>query len=124
MDVVGSLGFSCTGIEVASTVLARATGLMGRDPIPLLIPTSSVHGFGLRSQVWAAGIGHDGVVIGVRPIKGRLAWFRGARWVLELPPSHPRPAAGERLTFARLESEPEDDAGTSIPVRNPDRQSR
>lgn len=124
MEIIGSLGFSATGVEVATTFLSRARGLMWRRPVPLLLPTASVHGLGLWSQVWVVAIDGTGTVMEVRPIRRRLAWCRGARWILELPPGHARPVLGERLAFRRWDGEPESDAGTPIPLLDPDRQPR
>lgn len=96
---------------------------MGRSPRPILLQTSSVHGFWLREPVWLVGLDHRSVVTDVRLLpRRRLAWLRGNRWILELPREVPLPAVGERLVFHPDGGEADRRGRNPLPVRNADRQ--
>lgn len=61
----------------------------------LLIPTWSVQGFGLRSPVLTVGISTSMRVTSVRLLRpGRILYFPGARFVVELPPDAEAPRIG------------------------------
>lgn len=75
---------------------------MGRQPHPLLLRTSSVHGFFLRQPLRIVALDRDLTVVAVGLLsRRRLAWVPGARWILELPLDHPPPRVGDRLEFGR-----------------------
>ena len=125
MEVRGPDGWRWNDVEVASRRRSRLRGLIGRAPRPLLIQTCTVHGFWLRSPIRIVGIGPDGVVVDVRLLeRRRVAWMRGARWILELPVELAWPREGARLTFRAGGGEPDIDAGPSVSVRHSDRQPR
>ncbi|HEX2088113.1 MAG TPA: DUF192 domain-containing protein [Solirubrobacteraceae bacterium] len=75
-------------MRLAATPLARARGMLGREPQPLLLaPARSVHTCGMRFPIDVVFLDAElrvvRVVRGLRP--WRLAGARRARAVLELP---------------------------------------
>lgn len=95
----GSDGFDLQ-VETAVSAWAVWRGLMMRTPRPLLILTTSVHGFWLRSPLIAVGIDRSGLVVEVRLLRRRrIVTIPEAAWILELPVTSRPPAVGERLTF-------------------------
>lgn len=94
-------------VGVANRPWSRMRGLLGRRSLDpgaglLIEPCSSVHTFGMAFAVDVVFLRADGTVARVvgalRP--GRIASFRGARSVLELPSGHARAvglAAGDVL---------------------------
>ncbi len=76
--------------DVADTYLARLRGMLGRSPLPeamLLVPCTSVHGVGMRSDLDVAFVARDGEVLrtGVLRPRAFLGAPRGTRAVLEAP---------------------------------------
>lgn len=125
MDITGPGGFRVTDAEVAFRAGARLRGLMRRDPVPLLVRTSSVHGFWLRGPLWLVGIAADLTVVTVEPLRRRqVARMPGARWILELPSDFALPRPGDQLAFRASGGEAEVHGGTPLPLRHPDRQPR
>lgn len=125
MEVAGPDGHRWGDVEVAARRRSRLRGLIGRNPRPLLIQTRTVHSFWLRAPIRIVGIGQNGVVVGVRLLgRRRVAWMRGARWILELPVELDSPREGTRLTFLGGGGEPDIHAGPSVSLRHSDRQPR
>lgn len=123
MLIRGGSGFLVGDVEVASTFRRRWRGLMGGAAHPLLLPTTSVHGFWLRSPLWVVAIGPDLTVMGVELLRPwRVVTAPGAAWILELPLGSPLPAGGEGLTFNGGGGKAVGDGRPAIPVRDPDRQ--
>lgn len=123
MDVTGPGQFHITGVEVADTPRRRLRGLMGREPVPLLIRGASVHGFWVRGSLWAVGLAADLTVTAVKPLRRRgVVWLPGCRWILELPSLSPLPRQGDRLAFHRAEGEAGAYGGTPLPLFDTDRQ--
>lgn len=121
--MTGPGGYYLPHVEVAGTWLQRWRGLMGRSPRPVLIQTSSVHGFWLREPVWLVGLDDGFIVTEVRLLpRRRLAWLRGSRWIVELPRDAPVPMVGDRLAFHPDGGEADRRGRTSLPVRDADRQ--
>lgn len=80
------------------TVPGRLRGLIGRPAFPLLLATSSVHGFHMASDLTVVALNRAGVVLEVRRLRPwRVIRVRGASWMLELPLHLPCPRAGDRL---------------------------
>src|SRR5690606_32038175 len=112
---ITSRGFTVSGVAVARSPLARLRGLIGHEPYPLLMATSSVHGFGLRQPVWAVAIAADGTVVSVRRLRRRrVLWERRAKWTLELPIDSPTPVSGETLAFCPPWHQAERDGRPSV----------
>jgi hypothetical protein len=89
-------GWTVHDVGRARTFRDRWAGLKrtGRHRA-LLIPTRSVHGFGLRSPVLAVGISTSMTVTSVRLLgRGRILYFPGARFVVELPHDAEAPRVG------------------------------
>jgi hypothetical protein len=86
-------------VEQAQGFWSRWRGLRGSPPgSSLLLRTRSVHGFGMDRPLLAVGLDSEWRVVGstiLRP--NRVAVFRGARWVLELPADTPPPVPGTML---------------------------
>lgn len=60
--------------------------LFAEDPAALVVPGSSVHGFGLRGPVWVVGVDEQGRGTGGRVLMPRrLVRFPGASAVVEVP---------------------------------------
>ncbi len=61
----------------------------------ILIPTRSVHGFGMRWPIMAVGIDADLRVIGAKLLRPRrVVVFPKARYILEVPVGEPVPPGG------------------------------
>lgn len=121
--MTGPSGYCLPRVEVATTWVQRWRGLMCRSPRPVLLRTSSVHGFWLSEPVWLVGLDDDGLVTEVRLLSRRsLAWLRGTRWILELPLDTPLPTVGDRLAFHPDDGEADRRGRTPLRVRNADRQ--
>lgn len=61
----------------------------------VLIYTSAVHTVGLPSPLEVFAVGSDRRVVEVRTVApNRFAWFRGARFVVELPAGSNMPEVG------------------------------
>jgi hypothetical protein len=83
---------------VAFGLLDRLRGLIGRQPSPLLIPASSVHGFHLTVELVVVALDRTGAVVALRRLRPwRVIRVPQAQWMLELPPHHPLPGVGDRL---------------------------
>ncbi len=96
---------------------------MARKPRPMMLSTSMVHGFWLRQTLWLVGIDSRLAVTEIRLLRRRrLAWLRGATWILEIPHGGSLPAVGERLAFYPDDGEADHHARTSLPVRHTHRQ--
>lgn len=123
MRITGPGGYSVPRVEPARTWMQRWRGLMGRSPRPVLLRTSSVHGFWLRESVWLVGLDDHRIVTEVRLLpRRRLAWLRGTRWILELPRHTSLPTVGDRLAFHPDDGEADCRGRTPLRVRNADRQ--
>src|SRR5690554_2020946 len=123
MVILGSHGFRADDVAVATGLVERMRGLIGVDPRPLLLPTSSVHGFWLRQALQVVAIRPNREVLGVARLRRRgVITVPGARWMLELPLGHRSPATGERLTFVGDPGDPVLDGRTPVSLRHPDRQ--
>lgn len=88
-------------VHVASGFRQRLTGLVGSDEDQaMLIPTRSVHGFGMRRSLVVVGIDRHHRVLGSRVLRpNRIVTFLTARYVLEMPPGCPVPPTGTKLSF-------------------------
>lgn len=107
MEIRSDGGYRLTGVRLAVTFRERLRGLMGRRPGPLLLPTSSVHGFWLHEDVLVVGVTATGTVAAVRRLRRRrVITVPGARWIIELPLAVPAPKSGERLAIFQAISEP------------------
>lgn len=96
---------------------------MGRSPRPILLRTSSVHGFWLREPLWLVGLDDHRLVTEVRLLsRRRLIWLRGTHWILELPQDTPLPFVGDRLVFHPDDGEADRRGRSPLRVRNADRQ--
>jgi hypothetical protein len=123
MDIRGPRGFVVREVEPAATFLSRFRGLMGRSVRPVLLATSSVHGFWLQRSLTAVGLDRELRVLAVRRLRQRkIVWIRGARWILELPDGCPVPQPGDRLTFCGRDGEPGIDDRSPLPLRHSHRQ--
>ena len=61
----------------------------------MLLRTRSVHGFGMVRPFLAVGLTDDLRVMVARVVNpGRIAYFPGCRWVLELPADAQPPSPG------------------------------
>lgn len=108
MDIAGPRGYHIERVRVASGVLGRGRGLIGSRPSPLLIPTDSVHGFHLATDLAVIAIDRAGQVLAVRRLRPwRMIRVRKARWMLELPLGHPLPRVGDRLQLLARDGEPD-----------------
>ena len=108
MDIAGPRGYRIEGVQLASGILSRGRGLIGSRPSPLLIPTDSVHGFHLATELAVVAIDRVGQVLAVRRLRPwRMIRVRRARWMLELPPRHPLPRVGDRLQLLARDGEPD-----------------
>lgn len=108
MEIVGPRGYRIERVQVASGLLGRGRGLIGSRPTPLLIPTGSVHGFHLATELAVVAIDRAGQVLAVRRLRPwRLIRVRKASWMLELPPRHPLPRVGDRLQLLARDGEPD-----------------
>ncbi len=66
----------------------------------LLMETSSVHTVGLKESISVVGLDGNLVVVAARILKpNRVAWFRKARHILEMPGSAAMPRVGDRLVL-------------------------
>jgi hypothetical protein len=64
----------------------------------MMFRASSVHGFGMRSDLLVVGLDDRFTVISVLVLRPRrVIWLRGARWILEMPPKAAPPPVGSRL---------------------------
>ncbi|HSJ33598.1 MAG TPA: hypothetical protein VLB85_00890 [Acidimicrobiia bacterium] len=98
MDIEGPRGWHITDVRVASTGPGRLRGLIGHPLFPLLLATSSVHGFHLSTELTVVALDRAGVVLTVRRLRPwRVIRVRGASWMLELPRRVPGPRVGDRL---------------------------
>ncbi len=86
-------------VRKATTFLARWRGLRGSGPsAAIVIPGSSVHGFGMDRPLQVVALTRDFVVMSSAVLRpNRLMWVRGARWMIELPADIEPPAPGTRL---------------------------
>ncbi len=77
-------------------------GLRGRQPgSSMLLETSSVHSFGLKTPFRAIGVTDSHVVSRVTIVRPwRISMFPGCRYVVELPMAVPPPTVGARLEVA------------------------
>ena len=111
-------GWSSPIVHVANTFRQRFTGLRPYSSGQgILIPGRSVHGFGMKEPLLIVGLDDESRVVDLRVLfPGRLAVFRGARHVLELPIDREAPRRGAVLTWV----------GGRSPdcLRNADRQPR
>lgn len=123
MVIRGHSGFIVPDVEVATGFRRRWRGLMGRAPRPLLLATSSVHGFWLSHPLWVVAISADLEVMRGELLRPwRVLTVPGAAWILELPAESQLPVEGEGLTFEAGNGEADADGRTALPVRDPDRE--
>ena len=77
---------------VADTFFSRLKGLLGTSELPqgealLISPCNNIHMFGMRYAIDVAFVGADNKVLKVVEAlaPGRIAWCRGASFVVEMP---------------------------------------
>lgn len=77
---------------VADTFFSRLKGLLGTRELPqgdalLISPCNNIHMFGMRYAIDAAFVSEDNKVLKVVEAlaPGRIAWCRGAVYVVEMP---------------------------------------
>ena len=96
--VLESGAWSHGEIAIASTFGERLRGLKAVDVGSVLIETRSVHSFGMTAPFLAIGLSAN---LEVRDHKlvdpNRIVFFRGCRFVLELPESIEPPEIGVAL---------------------------
>lgn len=97
--VLSSDDWSSGLVQVATGFYGRWRGLKAHpEETSLLIRTSSVHGFGMSKPFMAVGLDKHLRVTATRLVRPRrVAWFRGARFVLELPAATEPPREGTAL---------------------------
>src|SRR5690606_39775734 len=96
---------------------------MGAEPRPLLVRATSVHGFWLQAPLVVVALDASGrVIAAVRLERRRVVTVPGSEWMLDLPPSHPRPAPGRSSPWFSVRGGPEAEAGPPVLLRPPDRQ--
>lgn len=123
MEIRGPRGFVVREVEPAATFLSRFRGLMGRSARPVLLATSSVHGFWIRRPLIVVGVDEALRVLAVRRLRRRrIVWIKGARWILELPDGNPNPQPGDRLTLCGRDGEPGVDDRPPLSLRHSHRQ--
>jgi hypothetical protein len=90
-------------VRLAAGFLDRWRGLRPRPrTCGLLLRARSVHGIGMREDLWAVGISSAGVVLTVKRLRaGSIAILPGATWVLELPLGRRPPPPGSALSWDR-----------------------
>jgi hypothetical protein len=94
------------GLEVpvrasrATSFRDRLVGVRSRlSQDSLILRTWTIHTFGLRSPLAVVALDADLRVMASRLVApGRMAFFRGARFVLELPGDRPLPSPGTQVT--------------------------
>lgn len=102
-------GWSSGPVGEAVGPWGRFQGIHGvPDGWGVLIPTWSVHGFGLVRPIRVAALGARREVLAVGELApGRIVTIRGSRWMLELPLRRTPPEVGRRLSVSTLEGWPE-----------------
>ena len=77
---------------IADTFFSRLKGLLGTRELPegealLIRPCNNIHMFGMRYAIDVAFVGEGDKVLKVVEslAPGRVAWCRGARYVVEMP---------------------------------------
>lgn len=61
----------------------------------IVIQRSAVHTMGMSHAIETVAVDGEGRVVGVRTLNpNRFAWFRGAKYLVELPPGSPVPLIG------------------------------
>lgn len=66
----------------------------------VLLRTRSVHTLGLKRHIRALSTSPTGEVLAIRDLRpNRVAFFRGAQYIIELPAGHPVPKVGASVTF-------------------------
>ena len=94
------------GLEVpvrasrATSFRDRLLGVKSRlSQDSLILRTWTIHTFGLRSPLGVVALDADLRVLASRLVPpGRVAFFPGARFVLELPSDRPLPPPGTQVT--------------------------
>ncbi len=83
-------------VLLAETFWERLRGLLARpSDTAMLIPGSSVHGFGMRRSCRVIALDPGLGVLSTSILRpGRIVWQQGAAWMLELPVTVPPPPAG------------------------------
>lgn len=89
-------------IAVATTFGSRLRGVRAPGVNSLLLETSSVHSFGMMFSLRLVSLDAEMRVLENRTLPpNRLAYLRGARFVLELPLGEDFPEEGARLAVRR-----------------------
>jgi uncharacterized membrane protein (UPF0127 family) len=111
----GSGTVVCPRCYVADTMFARLRGLLGRSELPpdeglLLTPERGIHTWFMNFPIDVVFLEADLTVLGIRESvrPWRLAGWRGARSVLELPAGtceRRKLRPGDRLTLSECEDE-------------------
>jgi hypothetical protein len=106
MDVVavGAAKWSARSVVYSTSPFHRWRGLRSaRVETSLLMKTRSVHGIGMPSAFVAVALDREMKVIGSRVVEpGTVAWFRRARFILELPPDMEPPPLDSRLELRHV----------------------
>lgn len=87
-------------VRFAQGFAERWRGLRRSEPgAAIVIPGSSVHGFGMDRPLLVVALARDFEVMSSAVLRpNRLLWVRGARWMVELPEGTEAPAPGTRLS--------------------------
>lgn len=92
-----SADWTAEDVALAFQPLQKLRGVR-RRPGRMLLRTRSVHGFGLNRPLLAVGLSTAMEVLEARRLMpGRVLYFPGCRYVLELPIDDPLPALGTHL---------------------------
>jgi uncharacterized membrane protein (UPF0127 family) len=95
-----SPGWVGARVGVAETFLDRLMGIRsaaGREGV--LLRVRSVHTFGLSKPISVFSTSRDGTVVEVRTLRpNRVAVFRGAEHLIELPDGRDLPLVGSQVT--------------------------
>lgn len=94
-----SPGWVGARVGVADTFLDRLAGMKapdGRDGV--ILRARSVHTLGMKQPIGVFATNHAGTVIAVRIVPpNRVAVFRGAEHLVELPAGRPLPVVGSHI---------------------------
>lgn len=86
-------------VRVARRFFERWRGLRRSSESALVLPGSSVHGFGMKRPLTLVALDRDLTVLRTGRLEpNRVVWMRGARWIVELPDGTTPPSVGTRLT--------------------------
>lgn len=88
--------WSVDHLVVAESFFERLRGVkLSAARQGILIHRSAVHTMGIADAIETVAVDREGRVVGVRTLSpNRFAWFRRAKYVLELPAGSPVPPIG------------------------------